>query len=147
MINSRSLEELSLKPRTVCVAQIQGCRAIGIEIIVTSTYRDSEAQNDLYAIGRTKDVHRKPVTNARAGQSWHNFRCAWDVVPVIGGKAVWDDEALWKDVIRIGKAVGAEAGAEWKTFPDKPHFQVRPEATFTLVQALDRFKEMGTIFL
>lgn len=147
MINSRATIELSLPARTVCIAQIQGCREAGIELIVTSTYRDAEAQADLYAIGRTKDVHRRTVTNAKAGQSWHNYRCAWDVVPLVGGKTSWDDEPLWKEIIRIGKSVGAEAGAEWKSFPDKPHFQVRPEPTFTLAQALDRFKEMGTIFL
>lgn len=145
MINSRDINQLDLPARKVCIAHIQGCKAVGIELLVTSTYRDFEAQNDLYAIGRTKDLDRKPVTNARAGSSWHNFKCAYDVVPLVGGKAVWNDETLWKKIISIGKAAGAEAGAEWKTFPDKPHFQVT--SGITLAVALDRFHESGTIFL
>lgn len=146
MINSRKIEDLDLPARQVCNAHVIGCKAAGIELLITSTYRDGESQADLYAIGRTKDVHRKPVTNAKPGKSWHQYRCSWDCVPLIGGKAIWDDESLWKDVIRIGKAAGAEAGAEWKTFVDKPHFQFTGEVK-TLSAALDRFKENGTIFL
>ena len=137
---------ISIYPRKVCEEHIRGCDLAGIEILVTSTYRDVESQAALYEIGRTKELHRKPVTNARAGQSWHNFRCAWDVVPIIGGKAAWDSD-LWTEIIKIGKAAGAEAGGEWKTFPDRPHFQVKPDKTFTLVQAMDRFRENGTIFI
>ncbi len=147
MINSRRIDDLDLTARKVCEEHIRGCKAAGIELLITSTYRDFEAQTALYEIGRSKEVHRKPVTNAKAGKSWHNFRCAWDCVALIAGKPAWDDEQVWKDVIRIGKAVGAEAGAEWETFPDKPHFQVKPFKTMTLSQALDRFKENGTIFI
>jgi peptidoglycan LD-endopeptidase CwlK len=145
MINSRLITDLDLPARKVCLAHVQGCKDIGIELLVTSTYRDFAAQDDLYNIGRTKQLDRKPVTNARAGQSWHNFKCAYDVVPLIGGKAVWNDEKLWKKIISMGKAVGAEAGAEWKSFPDKPHFQIT--GGISLQTALDRFHESGTIFL
>ena len=146
MINSRKIEDLDLPARQVCNAHTIGCRAAGIELLVTSTYRDFEAQDDLYAIGRTKEPERKPVTNAKAGKSWHNYRCAWDVLALVGGKAVWEDLVLWKEIIRIGKAAGAEAGAEWKTFPDRPHFQFTPKPLL-LAQAFDRFKENGTIFI
>ena len=143
MINSRSTDELSLPARKVCLAQIEGCRKSGIELLITSTFRDAESQNALYAIGRTKDVHKKRVTDAMGGYSWHQYRCAWDVVPLVGGKCVWDDGDLWAEIVRIGKAVGAERGPAWET----AHFQLRPDPSFTIAQALDRFKEMGTIFL
>lgn len=145
MINSRDVFALDLPARQVCQAHVQGCKVAGIELLVTSTRRDFEAQTALYAIGRTKDMDRRPVTNAKAGGSWHNYAVAWDVVPLIGGKAVWEG-SLWREIARIGKAAGAEAGADWKTFPDRPHFQYKP-AGLTLDQALDRFKENGTIFL
>jgi len=39
---------------------------------------------------------------------------AWDVVPLVGGKCVWDEKnPLWKDVIGFGKQAGAQAGADW----------------------------------
>lgn len=146
MINSRELTQLSPQVEAVCRQHIAACREIGIELLVTSTYRDAESQEALYAIGRTTEKERKPVTNARGGESWHNFRCAYDVVPLAGGKAVWDDDTLWREIIRIGKSCGAEAGAEWKTFPDKPHFTVKPAAALTIAAARELFADHGTLF-
>ncbi len=145
MINSRALTDLDLPARRVCQAHINQCKLIGITLLVTSTYRDFESQNALYAIGRTVDLSRKPVTNAKAGKSWHNYRCAWDVVPLIGGKTVWNDNRLWRDIIGAGKECGAEAGADWVTFPDRPHFQVVPKA-MTLATAFTLFTAKGSIF-
>ena len=147
MISSRALSDLDPTARDVCNAQLAECHHQGIELIVTSTWRDFEAQTALYAIGRTLQTKRLPVTNAKAGRSWHQYKCAWDVVPIVAGKPVWDPkDTIWKEVVRIGKAVGAQAGAEWKTFPDLPHFQFVPEA-ITLDIAQDRFLENGTIFV
>lgn len=146
MINSRKVEDLDQRVRDICEAHVVACRKVDIELLITSTWRDSEAQEALYAIGRTTEIARKPVTNARGGQSWHNYRCAWDVVPLIGGKAVWDaNNAVWADIVRLGESVGAEAGAKWK-FPDLPHFQVTPTG-LTLSAAMTRFRQRGTIFI
>ena len=150
MINSRNLQDLDPEAREICEAQLAECHVNGIELIVTSTWRDMEAQTALYAIGRTIQLERRAVTNAKGGQSWHNYRAAWDVVPVVGGKPIWDaTDPLWKEVIRIGKAAGAEAGAEWKTFKDPPHFQIRPtlrDKPIDIAEALNRWNEDGTIF-
>ena len=155
MINSRKLEDLDPEARAVCQEHIRLCRDVGIEIIVTSTWRDFEAQDALYAIGRTVEKERWAITNAKGGKSWHNFKAAWDVVPVVSGKAVWNSkDPLWKEVIRLGKQAGAEAGSDWKSFPDVPldlpHFQVVPKVSglhITLDEALARFKDSGTIFM
>lgn len=144
MINSREISDLDPLVQPVCRRHIALCDAAGIELLITSTYRDYASQDDLYSIGRTKDVGRKPVTNARAGKSWHNFKTAYDVVPLVGGKAQWNSP-LWKEIIALGKRAGAEAGAEWKTFPDKPHFQYKP-AGMTLTQARTAFDAQGTVF-
>ena len=153
MINSRDVAELSPPARQVCLAHIAACKAAGIDIIVTSTYRDRESQDALFAIGRTADLQKPRVTKARGGQSWHNFRVAYDVVPVVNGKAVWDTQnPLWKEVIRIGKECGAEAGADWPGFPDFPHFQMLPtelkgkKDSVALPIADARFTKSGTIF-
>jgi len=146
VINSRLLSDLDPKAAEVCKAHIAACAAEGIEIIVTSTWRDIESQDALYRIGRDPGDTRRRVTNAKGGSSWHNYRIAWDVVPLIGGKCVWNDPVLWEKIIAAGEAVGAEAGAKWKTFPDQPHFQRRP-AGLELADAFERFEKHGTIFV
>jgi peptidoglycan L-alanyl-D-glutamate endopeptidase CwlK len=150
MINSRKLEDLDPQARDVCTAHLALCHRAGIELIVTSTWRDAEAQNALYAIGRTTQLTRNPVTKAKAWQSWHQFKCAWDVVAITSGKPVWDaNDPVWLQIVRLGKQAGAEAGADWKSFPDLPHFQVVPlhsAVPITLEQAHARFQQHGTIF-
>ena len=88
MINSRSLDDLILPARTRVQAFLETAKKQGIDLLVTSTYRDNASQNALYAQGRT--TPGKIVTNAKAGQSWHNYRCAVDVVPIVAGKPRWD---------------------------------------------------------
>lgn len=149
-INSRNIEDLDPQVRPACYEHVRLCRDAGIELLVTSTYRDFTAQDALYAIGRTIYPERRPVTNAKAGHSFHNFKVAWDVVPIVSGKPVWDEkDPLWKEVVRLGKAAGAEAGADWPLFKDLPHFQIRPTVEglhIALDEAMHRFKEHGTIF-
>ena len=125
MINSRKLEDLNpiVKPKVEKFIEL--CHADGIDILVTSTYRDAESQNALYAQGRT--TPGKKVTNAKAGQSWHNWRCAVDVVPLRNGKPVWgttgEDGKLWERVGQLGEKAGLEWAGRWKTFKETAHFQ------------------------
>ncbi len=148
MINSRLISDLDPDAAFVCNAHVLACHRIGIELLITSTWRDHIAQDALYAIGRTVELKRKPVTNAQGWHSWHNYRCAWDVVPLVRGKAVWESP-LWREVIAAGKEAGAEAGADWVNFPDRPHFQLRPMVHtlhISLDEAKNRFTQHGTIF-
>jgi peptidoglycan L-alanyl-D-glutamate endopeptidase CwlK len=82
---------------------VELAEAEGIEILITSTMRTFEEQAELFAIGRTKpgDI----VTNAKAGESWHDFGLAFDVVPLVNGKAVWDSP-FWKRIGELEKQVG-----------------------------------------
>ena len=102
LIVSRSVQELQPPVQTRVNAFIRAAKAQGINLVVTATYRDIEAQNALYAQGRT--APGKIVTNAKGGDSFHNWRCAIDVVPVVCGKACWDDEPLWQRIGQLGKA-------------------------------------------
>lgn len=125
MINSRNIQDLHPKVQVMANGMIEACNKAGFDILITSTYRDAEAQNALYAQGRTKKG--SIVTNAKAGQSWHNYRLAFDIVPLRNGKPVWGtkgaDGKLWKDIANIGKACGLEWAGDWKTFIEFPHFQ------------------------
>lgn len=121
MINSRKLEDLHPKVKTLCENFIASCAKQGIDVLITSTYRDGASQNELYAQGRTKPG--KIVTNARAGQSYHNWRCAFDFVPIVNGKAVWNDVALFTKCGEIAESVGLEWAGRWKRFREMPHCQ------------------------
>jgi len=133
MINSRSLDDLAPPVKQRAQAFVEAAKTKGIDLLVTSTYRDSESQNALYAQGRTTPGNI--VTRAKAGQSWHNHRCALDVVPLINGKAVWDDQAIWKQIGEIGKSCGLEWAGDWKTFKEYPHFQYTSGLTMDQLQA------------
>lgn len=125
MINSRSLDELHPIVKEKVQKFIEECDKAGIDLLVTSTYRDRESQDELYAQGRSKPG--KVVTNAKAGQSFHNWRCAVDVVPLRNGKPVWGttgaDGDLWNKVGTIGEACGLEWAGRWKKFKEMAHFQ------------------------
>jgi len=97
-----------------------------IDLLVTSTYRDNESQAALFSQGRTKPG--AIVTNAKPGQSWHNWRCAFDVVPLRNGKPVWGtsgtDGDLWRKIGEMGEAVGLEWAGRWTgKLREMAHFQ------------------------
>jgi peptidoglycan L-alanyl-D-glutamate endopeptidase CwlK len=137
MINSRKIDDLHPKVAIMCNKFIAECDKQDIDILITSTYRDAESQNALYAQGRTKPG--RIVTNAKAGQSWHNWKCAFDVVPLRNGKPVWGtigkDLELWNKVGAIGESVGLEWAGRWKRFKEFPHFQFTSGLTLADFQA------------
>jgi peptidoglycan L-alanyl-D-glutamate endopeptidase CwlK len=100
--------------------------AEGIEILVTSTLWTLEEQAELFAIGGTKPG--KKVTNPKPGESWHNFGLAFDVVPLVNRKAIWDSP-FWGRIGTLGKQAGLQWGGEFRTFKDKPHFEFHPNLT------------------
>lgn len=121
-IDSRKLEDLEPGTRARAQAFLAECERQGLRVLVTSTFRNAARQNALYVQGRTAPGQR--VTNARAGFSWHNFRRAFDVVPLTDkGKADWQNTAAFRKLGAIGKSVGLEWGGDWAKFPDMPHFQ------------------------
>jgi peptidoglycan L-alanyl-D-glutamate endopeptidase CwlK len=74
MINSRDIKDLHPIVAGKAYTFVERCRQAGIDLLVTSTYRDKQSQDALYAQGRT--VAGKIVTNAKGGQSFHNWRVA-----------------------------------------------------------------------
>ena len=99
------------------------------------TLRTFAEQDALFAQGRTKPGKR--VTNAKGGQSYHNYGLAIDIVLLVDKDkngtfetAAWDlktdfdgdKKADWMEVVQIFKRYGFEWGGDWK-FVDAPHFQ------------------------
>lgn len=98
------------------------CASHGIYFQVTSTYRSIAEQDKLYAQGRT--VAGNIVTNAKGGQSFHNWRVAYDVCPVVNGKLDWNAEGIFYAIGFFGKKVGLEWGGDFPNIKDLPHFQL-----------------------
>lgn len=112
MINSRKIEELLPVVQSKVIAFKELCDADGIDLLITCTYRDHESQDALYAQGRT--IKGPIVTNARGGQSMHNFRCAVDVVPLKNGKPIWaTHDPIWARVGTLGEAAGLDWSGRW----------------------------------
>ena len=126
---SRSLNDLHPAMQPLAAEFLNNCKAAGIDLLVTCTWRSAAEQDALYAQGRT--TPGAIVTRAKAGQSKHNHTLAGrpaslalDVVPLRLGKPVWAaSDAIWQDVGRIGKACGLEWAGEWKRMREFPHFQ------------------------
>ncbi|WP_282080871.1 M15 family metallopeptidase [Aquimarina algiphila] len=90
----------------------------GIKLRVTDGIRTFKEQDDLYAQGRTKPG--KIVTNAKAGESYHNYGLAVDVVPMINGNPNYKDDYI--KIAQIGKSLGFTWGGDFTSINDKPHF-------------------------
>lgn len=113
-----------LKPYVKLLTErlIAECKKQGINILITCGYRSIDEQNKLYAQGRT--TKGQIVTNAKGGDSMHNYAMAIDFVPLVNGKADWNNIELFKKIGHIGLKVGFDSyGGDWKSFKDYPHLQ------------------------
>lgn len=91
----------------------------GVDILITSGYRDPAEQDAIYAQGRTKPG--EIVTQAKGGFSLHNYKVAFDCVPLINGKPYWQSHY---DITTAEAAIiGLEHGD--RGYKDLPHFQCR----------------------
>lgn len=104
---------------------------LGFPIRITQGFRSIEEQDKLYAQGRT--TPGQIVTNAKGGESFHNYGVAVDVVFRKEGYNA--PETLWQTFGTVGKKHGFEWGGDWKTFKDRPHLQM------TLGYSLKDFQE------
>ena len=115
------VEDLNEYTREAAIKHKQICSSKGVELLIYCTLRSNQEQNELYAHGRT--VSGTIITNAKAGQSFHNWRVAFDFVPVVNGKAMWNDNALFIKCGEIAEGVGLEWAGRWKKFNEMPHCQ------------------------
>lgn len=91
-----------------------------ITIRVTQGLRTLEEQNALFDQGRI--LPGKIVTNAKGGESWHNFGCACDVAPFDDDIPDWNlGHPAWSRIVLVGQSLGLRSGVSWK---DEPHFEL-----------------------
>ena len=93
---------------------------LGHPVRVVEGYRSIERQNSLYAQGRTTPGNI--VTNAKGGQSFHNYGVAVDFVFRKEGYNA--SQELWETLGVVGRSQGFEWGGDWSGFVDRPHFEL-----------------------
>ena len=116
----------------------------GVRLRFAYVYRSIAEQNVLYN-------QRPKVTNAKGGQSIHNYGCAMDYVIMLDKDnngtfetIEWDLKSPYhKVVVDYFKSKGYEWGGDWKSFKDYPHFQKAFGHTW---QSLKRKLDTGDSF-
>jgi peptidoglycan LD-endopeptidase CwlK len=93
----------------------------GTRLRVNEGYRSPQDQDKLYAQGRTAPGNI--VTNARGGQSYHNYGKAIDVVIMNNSQPDWS-KPITPDIASYGKQQGFDWGGDWNGFKDNPHFEM-----------------------
>lgn len=127
--------ELATRVRTL----IDNLAKAGMQIEVVQGLRTFAEQDALFAQGRGKPG--KVVTNARGGQSNHNYGLAVDVVPFTDNKPNWDaPNSIWVAIGAEAEKLGLEWGGNWKKFIDKPHIQL---PGLSIKQCLTLFNKGG----
>lgn len=129
----KNMGTVNSKVKDLAIELIKRSYHIGIYVQITSGYRSNAEQTKLYNQGRTTPGNI--VTNAKAGQSIHNYGLAIDYVLVSedGNKAYWDISRNmngnqvqdWFEVAAIGKKLGFQWGGDWKSFKDYPHLDMQ----------------------
>jgi peptidoglycan L-alanyl-D-glutamate endopeptidase CwlK len=118
MINSRALDDLlpqvknrmvNFLARTELVLE-EAFPGTKFKVWPTCTLRDGEYQAKIYAQGRTEPG--AIVTNAKPGQSMHEYKCAMDFAIEMNGKITW--ERKYYDVAgQIAIDEGLTWGGDW----------------------------------
>jgi len=121
MINSRKITDLHPRVAVMCAEFVKQCAKQGIDILITSTYRDEASQAALYAQGRTGAGHI--VTKAEPGFSLHQYKVAFDFVPIVHGKADFQTIDTFERCGIIAEACGLEWAGRWVSFNEMAHCQ------------------------
>lgn len=113
------------------------------QVRVAQGFRTNAEQDALFK-------QRPKVTDAKGGQSIHNYGFAVDIVLIIDGKTAswetnkdWDEDKIhdWMEVVSIFKSKGWLWGGDWKSFKDMPHFEKKG---FSDWRSLSKLKKDAT---
>lgn len=96
-------------------------------------FRSRERQDELYRLGRS--MPGRVVTNAKGGQSFHNFGLAIDWVPLVHApKALGMYEADWDgdEAYATGQTIAEQFKLRWLSW-ESPHLE---DGTYTDYHAI-----------
>lgn len=116
MYSSRDIDALRADVAANCRILLERAAARGLSVLVTETVRDEEYQREL--------VRRGYAAKGATVPTFHSVAAglAFDVCKNVRGHE-YDDAAFFDEVGRLGKEMGFTWGGDWRSFPDRPHFQ------------------------
>lgn len=112
----------------------------GLVARAISGTRSYAEQDRLHAQGRHGNGGAR-VTNARGGQSNHNFGIAWDIGLFDAGGAYLNGDSAaeigeYRRLGELARPLGLEWGGDWTSLPDVPHYQLRTGRTTAATRRL-----------
>lgn len=126
-MDQRSLDNLNtlhpkFRPSAIeAWTEAQAAMPENVQVIAVQGLRSFAESDALYEQGRTKSG--PIVTNAPAGESYHNYGLAFDFAMLTNGE---DDNVVgphWMKVVEIMKAHGMTWGGDFPNLKDNPHFE------------------------
>lgn len=126
----------------------------GVRLRFAYVYRSNAEQDALFN-------KRPKVTNAKGGQSIHNYGLAFDIVMLYDndGNGTFeeasysmikdfdkDSKADWMEVTNYFKSKGYTWGGDWKSFKDAPHFEMNFGHTWRSLKDLPKFTDNGLTY-
>ncbi|MGL5765931.1 MAG: M15 family metallopeptidase [Sarcina sp.] len=127
----RDIKQLDKDTMQACEIFLAECKKVGLNIIVTETYRPQARQDYLYEQGRSRPG--KVVTNTR--KSVHTSKRAFDICHNVKGDE-YNNRILDK-AGKIGMDLGLAWGGSWTSFVDKPHFELDKGKVVSLPPGVD----------
>lgn len=131
---------LNIKAQELARQTLGAIRKSGIDARIISGTRSYRQQDALFRKGRFGNRGRR-VTNARGGQSNHNFGIAWDIgIFDVRGKYLAQSPLYRKagQIVHASMSKTVEWGGEWTSFRDVSHYQLR--TGLTLAEIRRRFE-------
>ncbi len=116
MYNGREIGELRADVAVNCRTLIERAAARGLPVLVVQTVRDAEYQRYLVSMGYAAGTATVPTFHAKG------VGLAFDICKNVKGHE-YDDPGFFTAMGRLGKEMGFTWGGDWRSFPDRPHFQ------------------------
>lgn len=116
MYNGREIGELRADVAVNCRTLIERAAARGLPVLVVQTVRDAEYQRYLVSMGYAARTATVPTFHAKG------VGLAFDICKNVKGHE-YDDPGFFTAMGRLGKEMGFTWGGDWRSFPDRPHFQ------------------------
>jgi hypothetical protein len=120
LVKTNGISEIHPLVKRKSDAIIADMQTLNQPVRLVEGYRSPERQTELYNQGRTTVGNK--VTNAKAGESLHNYGVAVDFVFRKEGYNATQEQ--WELLGQIGKRHGFEWGGDWNGFVDRPHFEM-----------------------
>ncbi len=137
------LDSLYPDVKARCLGVMEEMAAVGAPVFPTQTLRTWEDQAALYTQGRTKPG--PVVTNAKAGDSLHNYGLACDFAFV--SKDPYAEAHPWSKLGLAIKKHGMVWGGDFKRFKDRPHAEMTYGLSLDFLRAsMQQLGKLGEVW-